>query len=709
MRYKDIDIHTCYESGTCDIVEEFYEPVLMSSVSYDRIAGFFSSSALAVAARGLYGFIKNHGHMRLVTSPFLSYDDAEIINKVMSSPNDLTLSDLGIDLSNLRNEFEENHVQALGWMLSKGMLEMKLAVIVNNHGKPCSAEEINNSGLFHQKVGVLKDKDGDQLSFSGSINETASAWVNNDEEFKVFKEWEDSRVYFAKDQSRFEEIWNGKRKNIHVFDLPSAIKEKLIQYSKDFEAERISIKQYIKSKVNSFDFKNSPILLFSYQAKALNLWKDNTYSLLFEMATGTGKTRTAIAGIARILATSKKVLVVISTPQNTLSKQWKYNEVEPLGVKFHRSEIIDGTTRNWSSKLSELLLENATGFADHVVVYTTHMTASSPKFTDSIQKELSDETVALFVGDEVHWLGARKLRRALLSRYNYRIGLSATPTRWFDDEGSLFLTNYFGNKKFVFSIHEALTEFNPVTGKHFLVNYFFHINKVRLNDSETAEYKKITKQIIRLQSMTENDQEAAERYERLVEQRANIIKNADEKYVALENILDKMNLAGKIDNLIIFVSPHQMDRVIEILVEKGIIFHKLTEAEGTRREKRFNGLSEREFIISKFKTGDYQALIAIKCLDEGIDIPSADTGILMASSTNPREYIQRIGRIIRQGENKTFAHLYDICVNQVSTLDDDEQTLENKIRKKELIRLTEIAQNAINATEATKIIMSLNS
>src|SRR5574344_75535 len=707
MSYKDIGIQACYESGTCDIVEDFYEPVLMPSVSYDRIAGFFYSSALAIASRGLYGFIKNHGKMRLVTSPILSGDDADIIRQVTESPDELTEIDLGVNLSSICNEFVDNHVMALGWMLREGLLEMKLAVITNN-GKPCTADEVKNSGLFHQKVGILRDIDGNELSFSGSINETASAWVNNDEEFKVFKAWEDSRAYYLKDQSRFAEIWNGERQNMKVFDLPSAIKDKLIQRSQDFDIDKISIKQYRKSKTNMFDFKNSPISLFYYQADALNKWKDNTYRLLFEMATGTGKTRTAVAGIARILATSKRAVVIISTPQNTLSKQWKENEVEPLGVQFDRSEIIDGTVRDWNSKLSGMLLDNATGFADHCVIYTTHVTASSEKFTSTMLRDLSHDTVALFVGDEVHWLGARKLRRALLPRYDFRIGLSATPSRWFDDEGSQYLVDYFGGKNFIFSIHDALTEINPITGKHFLVNYFYHINKVSLNDVETAEYKKITQQMIRLASKAEHDPDAAERYERLVEQRANIIKNADEKYDVLERLLDELESKGRIENLIIFVSPQQMDNVIEILVDKGLIFHKLTESEGTRRERQYNGLSEREFIINKFKSGDYQALIAIKCLDEGIDIPSANTGILMASSTNPREYVQRIGRIIRQGKNKTFAHLYDMCVGKVNTLDDDEQALENKIKQKEIIRLTEIAENAINATEATRIIMSLN-
>ena len=603
MSYKDIDIQACYESGTSDIVEDFYEPVLMASVSYDRIAGFFSSAALAIASRGLYGFIKNRGKMRLVTSPILSGEDAEIIRKVTESPEKLTDIDLGINLTNICNEFVDNHVKALGWMLREGLLEMRLAVITNNN-RPCTVEEINKSGLFHQKVGILRDVDGNELSFSGSINETASAWINNDEEFKVFKAWDDSREYYQKDQSRFEEIWNGQRQNLEVFDLPSAIKDKLIQRSSDFDIEKISIKQYRRSKANSFDFKNSPISLFYYQANALNKWKDNTYRLLFEMATGTGKTRTAVAGISRILATSKRVVVIISTPQNTLSKQWKENEVEPLGVHFDRSEIIDGTVKDWKSKLSSILLDNATGFADHCVIYTTHSTASSEKFTSTMLRDLSKDSITLFVGDEVHWLGARKLRRALLSRYNFRIGLSATPSRWFDDEGSQYLVDYFGGKNFVFSIHDALTEINPITGKHFLVNYYYHISKVGLNAEETAEYKNITQQMLRLASKIEADPEAEERYERLLEQRANIIKNADEKYNILDKLLDELNAKGRIENLIIFVSPQQINNVMETLVHKKIIFHKLTESEGTRREKKYDGLSEREFIIKRFKSGD---------------------------------------------------------------------------------------------------------
>lgn len=705
MSFKDLHIKTCYESGIDDIIEDFYIPVLGASVQYDRIAGFFSSSTLAIASRGLYGFIKNRGKMRLITSPILNTDDAAIIEKITNSSDSIELEELGFCVDNIEDEFVCNHVKALGWMLYKGYLEMKLAVVLNENGKTYSTKELNESGLFHQKVGVLRDIDGNELSFSGSINESASAWVYNDEEFKVFKAWSDSCDYYLRDKKRFEEIWNGQRSNIKVYDLPQAVKNKLIHYSKDFEIESISINNYRKRKRLSLN-KVKEIPLFYYQENALDKWKNNSYRLLFEMATGTGKTRTAIAGISRIKQATEKSVTIISTPQNTLSKQWK-TELEKFALGFDICTVIDGTVSNWQTILSRILLDNAVGFANHVVIFTTHATASSEKFISTIQNNLSTDSRTIFVGDEVHWLGASCYRKALLPQYQFRIGLSATPTRWFDDDGTQLLVDYFGNDSFVFSIHDALTEINPITGKHFLVNYYYHISTVPLNETETVEYRKLSMQLLRLRSRIKTDAEAQERYERLLEKRANIIKNANAKYEELERILDELEKKGELYNLLVFVSPEQIEKVMGILFARNIMFHKLTESEGTRKEKKYGGLSEREFIIKAFKSNQYKALVAIKCLDEGIDIPSASTGILMASSTNPREYIQRIGRIIRQDEGKSFANLYDICVDKIHGLEGEELELERKIKKKEAIRLTEIAENAINPADALKAIMNL--
>ena len=676
MNFKDLHIKPCYESGIDDIIEDFYVPVLGAAIQYDRIAGFFSSTSLAVAARGIADFIVNGGRMRLITSPRLDGEDIEIVKKIVANDPTLIPSDFGLDLNNLENEFEKNHVKALGWMLASGLLEMKLAVVFNDDGSICDNDTISVKGLFHQKVGILKDTEGNEMSVSGSINETASAWVNNDEEFKVFKEW------------------------------TSAIKSNIVHYSSDFDRESISLKKYRAIRLKGFDFKIDKKLFF-YQADALNKWKENDYRLLFEMATGTGKTRTAIAGIKYLNETRKRLITIITTPQNTLSKQWK-DEVDGQNLSFDESVIVDGSVPRWDGLLVKLLLKNGAGMADHVCLYTTHNTASSDKFTNAIQQNLQTETDVLFVGDETHWLGARKFQQALLPCYKYRIGLSATPSRWFDDVGTAKLVAFYGNANFEFTIKDALTEYNPMTGKHFLVNYHYLISKVSLDEDETEQYKEVSAKISKYWNMKDNDPEAALTLERLMEKRANIIKNANAKYHQLEVILDELQAKGRIENMIIFVSPQQITEVLNILASKGIIFHKLTEKEGTRADRRFGNKSEREHIISKFKSKDYQVLVAIKCMDEGIDIPTADVGILMASSTNPREYIQRIGRIIRQSPNKLSADLYDICVDTINCVDDDYIALERKIRAKEQIRLREIAENAINSIDALTVINSLD-
>ncbi len=704
MTFNDLKINVCYESGVNDLISDFYEPVLSAAVRYDRIAGFFSSSCLAIASRGLASFIRNGGKMRLICSPILSRSDGDIIKRISSNDSSLGIIDLGIDLNNIEDSFVSNHVKALGWMLQEGLLEMKFAVLLDENGEYCTKEDISRYGIFHQKVGIMVDGNGNRLSFSGSINESASGWIYNDEEFKVFKEWCGSEEFFMKDYSRFENLWNDQKKNVKVFNLPTAIKEDLIEYSTDFEVESISVEKLNAKKSDKTSFESS-ISLFPYQLKALEQWKNNNYSLLFEMATGTGKTRTAIAGIDYIKKKSKRLIVIIACPQNTLSIQWK-DEVEKLNVRSDVAIIADGTNAQWKQDLKTLLLKNNTGFANHCIIYTTHITASSDSFINIMNEYKPKGTDILFVGDEVHWLGAPKLQAALLQEYNYRIGLSATPSRWFDDYGTRILEQYFGNSHFEFTLKDALQNINPLTGKNFLVHYYYYIKHVSLLSYEAEEYSNLTFRLVNLYRNKDNSPDDAIKYERVLEQRANIIKNAEQKYQMLENILDELSSRNNLENTIIFVSPQQIERVKELLSRKNIVFHKLTQEEGTRPEVAYGGRSEREYIIKRFKDKSYKVLLAIKCLDEGIDIPSANCGILMASSTNPREYVQRIGRIIRQDENKTFAYLYDICVDSINEVG-EYADLEKKIRAKEQLRMKEIAENAINSYDAISNILNL--
>lgn len=693
MSYKNISIKSSYETGEDDLVDSFYIPVLENAIQYDRIAGFFSSSSLAIASKGLAGLIKNKGKMRLIACPQLQSNDVEIIKQVCEGENSLLEENLINSISSMKDEFENNHVKALGWMLSKGFLEIKIAIPIKTSMYAFS--NTSNKGIFHQKVGLLKDREGNEISFSGSINETALGWIDNIEEFKVFKSWiPEQNNYLLDDIKKFNEFWNNKRKNVKVIELPDAVKDNLVKKSNDFDINTIDLKMYKKIK-KSKKIKDE-LGLFFYQKDAINKWKDNNYKLLFQMATGTGKTRTAIGCITEALNISNKLLIIVSCPQGTLSLQWK-REIDELDLGINYSEIIDGTNKKWRDSLDEILLKISIGYYDTAIIYTTHITCSKKEFIERINNR-KNKIKTIFIGDEVHGLGATKTRLGLLEEYEYRVGLSATPSRWFDESGTYLLEEYFGNENFEFSIADALSTINPLTGKTFLVNYYYYIEFVKLTDDEIQGYKKLSLDIKKLNLCKKKSEEYAERIERLLFKRANIIKNAENKYAKLQEILYRMD---NIEDLIIFVSSEQLNNVLKILSNMKIPAHRLTQNEGTVSNINYGGLTEREYIINKFKDKQYKVLVAIKCLDEGIDIPSASKAILMANSTNPREYVQRIGRVIRQSKNKKNATIYDISIEPSYNRIDDEyiRQFEKMVCKKERVRLEEIALNAINNAE----------
>lgn len=417
------------------------------------------------------------------------------------------------------------------------------------------------------------------------------------------------------------------------------------------------------------------------------------------MATGTGKTRTALGCIAELLLTKSKLIVIVACPQGTLSLQWK-NEVEKLPFNFGLSEVIDGTNKNWRSLLQAIILRITTGFYDNAIIFTTHITGAKADFTNVIKQSSSDINY-LFIGDEAHGLGASIFRKALLERYNYRIGLSATPSRWFDESGTKVLEEYFGSDVFEFSIRDALTTINPITGKTFLVPYTYNLEFVDLTEKELAAYAKISKDVRKLNLYSKDSDEYADKIERLLFKRANIIKKAENKYNKLKEILISMQ---EVHDLIIFVSPEQLEQVIRILYELRIPAHSFTQDIGTVIEARYGDMTERQYIIKHFEEGYFKVLIAIKCLDEGIDIPSAQNAILMASSTNPREYIQRIGRVIRQAPGKTNANIWDITIRPSSLKLTDLNLIEfdKMICDKEKRRIFDIVKNATNNIEALK-------
>jgi len=696
MNFKDIPLKYSYESGRDDLLWDFYIPVLSYAKRYDRIAGFFSSASLAVAARGMAGFIFNGGTMRLLTCQRLSKEDADIITKAGTTSTSFFVESLLLSIDQITDAFMRDHLSALGWMLTQGRLQIRIVLVSDDKG---SLEiEVSKKAIMHQKVGLFYDEACNGISFSGSNNESASGWLDNVEEFKVFKAWEAGQNnYYLDDQTKFEQFWANTRKGVLVVDLPTAIRDRLIEVGNNFELDKISLEKYYKRHAEPRAKKREELKLFFYQKNAVDQWATSEHRLLLEMATGCGKTRTAIGCLKQAITQAvRPLLIIIACPQTTLSQQWK-DDIDSLSTGVAANVICDGTVPNWQIQTSVAINKLSTGLYSNLIVYTTHATCSSEKFIALIE-HLPIKVLTFFIGDEVHGLGAPKTRKGLLNRYEFRLGLSATPSRWFDEDGSRLISDYFDNNCFQFSIHDALITINPLTGKPFLVNFNYHPHFVQLTEAELEEYKMLSEKITKMSRVVSEDGRKPS-LEFLLFKRANLEKNAENKYSMLEEILEALGVG--ISNTIIFVSDEQIDRVLNILGRRNISAHRFTQSESTTPSPKYGGVSERQFIIKKFITGDYQALVAIKCLDEGIDIPSANRAIVMASSTNPREYIQRIGRIIRQAKGKFSADIHDLILHpDISENQDGELAkLEKKIFSKEMERVKELSINALNNAE----------
>jgi len=697
MSFRELTIKKAYNSDSDDILSSFYIPTLSKSIEYNRLAGFFTSNSLAIAAKGILGLIKNSGKINLITSPYLSKDDAEIIKNSTDNPDTLA-NILNRQIKDVDEKFIHNHLQALAFMLANGLLNIKIAIIFDNENNPLTINEIEQTGIFHQKVGILKDPFNNIISFSGSINETASAWRTNIEEFKVFRSWiPGENEYIISDQDKFNNFWHDKGKNLHVYDLPEAVEKEILKFSPR------SFQELEKSFTNTIKPQTKKISLYDYQLNAIDSWIQNDYKGIFEMATGTGKTYTALGCLQKVLYDEKKIITIISCPYGHLLTQW-IKELVKFGID-HIKVVCDSSNHNWADDLFGSMINNYY-LNKSLIIFTTHTTLSSPKFREVINNFQNNHF--FLIADEVHSLGAEINRNGLIDKYSYRLALSATPKRWFDEKGTEFLYTYFDKVVYSFPLQDAINKINPSTNLTFLTPYEYVPKFVSLDGKELEEYievsQKISQTIINNKGMSifdDNDQ-----LKFLLFKRANIIKNAKQKISVLSEVTEEIrSIQGNLFGTLIYCSPQQIDDVINALNQQGVIFNKITMEEGTSAQDKYNNISERDFILQNFGKGDYEVLVAMKCLDEGVDIPQARNAILLASSGNPREYIQRIGRVIRRSDLKSFAYIYDVIVKpSLNILSEDIKKVELKIYKKELERCKEIASNARNNSSAIRLL-----
>jgi len=667
MGFRTLKIKEYYFSDNDDILHDFYIPVLKEAKKYYRLSGFFSSNIFVNIAEGLSSFIDNEGKIYLIVGALLNNEDINAINKGIKNPEKCIEEFLLDQLKTTKNKIIADHIKTLAYMVANKQLELKIALIVNFEGDYIYNDEIMNSGLFHLKVGILEDDKGNLISFSGSINETASAWTNNIEEFKVFRSWESSEnKYLRHDVKKFESIWQGNNVRFKIYEIPEIVKKYLIDISL-FESKRGST-------------TNHDVILRDYQSKAILSWKSNDFRGIYEMATGTGKTYTAIFSMIEAKKYTITLFTIIACPYTHLITQW---EETLLKIGFSPIKIY-GEVRNWKELLNKIKFEYNIGINKYPIILTTHDTLSNYVFI-KIMGDIKGNV--LLIGDEVHYLGSEKRRNGLLSSYNMRLGLSATPKRWFDDEGNEEIINYFNGVVYEYDLRKAIEE-------GYLVEYEYHPYFVELNDEEIIEYKEMTAKVAKSYYASKDEKEKSELNNLYLILRKKIVINAEEKYEKLRYILNNLQ---PIRNCLIYCSPEQINIVQDLLNEMGIMQHKFTAREDIFTRKK---------LLDSFDKGSYQALVAMRCLDEGVDVPSTRKAILLANSTNPREFIQRRGRILRPYSGKRIAHIYDIIV--VPTLhgevDEEFYDLERKIMISELLRFHEFAINSNNYEGIKQII-----
>ncbi len=669
MSFKDLKLYSTYNSSKNDLINEFYIPVLSEAKNYDRVTGYFDSSSLVLAAQGLKGFISNHGKMRLLCGTNLKNMDVEAV--VNASEIAEFVSDNFLDdLDSLSEGIYQNNIRLLAWMIDNDFLEIKIGIVKDKYGY--------RGGILHEKTGILSDKNEDVLLFSGSNNETGSGWrskgLGNIEKFKVFNSWEDKK-FIADDIESFEEDWNNSNQYLEVIDIPSAAKEGLIKRAPNSIEEVMNLIVNEREKFKSKDNRQ----LREYQKEAISKWIENDHKGIFKMATGTGKTFTALNCIKELLNNNSQLLVVIACPYAHLAKQWSEDVINTFDIPCYDS--YSSANSHWKKDLSNLVFKMDLGVINQAIILTTHRTYSSPFFIDEIS-EL--DIPSLLIVDEMHHVVSKSYSRGLSDFYEFRLGLSATPEVKNNEDGTNFMFDYFDGIVYEFDLGKAITTHGD-DGKTYLTQYDYFPVKVELNGDELDKFYELTEKIKQLSIINKNDEN--DYLKTLIIERRNIIKNAESKYNCLRKILRKYD---ELDHLIVFCSPQQIKKVLNILKDEGINPHKFTQEEGTRPVKEYGGISQREFLIEKFDEGYYKSLVAIKCLDEGVDIPSAEKVIIMSSSTNPGEYVQRRGRVLRRDKNKDKAIIYDMAVIEYDNYGPIKEIVENeKIRLLDFIHFSD--------------------
>ena len=721
---KDCDwsIDRDYKTGSENDPLQYYLDGCANSNEFRLLLSYFSSSAINLLSVGFATFISKGGKMKMVINHLLSAKDKEAISRVEDNPNEIRVFDLTdvVSLGRVLDEYDTHFFECLAYLISEKRIEIK--VIKPKNGK----------GIAHYKSGVFSDGQ-DSVGYKASCNFTYYGLSENIEELEAFLSWENGRSnklikrqlkliddYFTETDEDVEYI--------SVSEIEVVLKDRFGK--KDINELLVQEEQLLRKKqslISNPKLKKTITKLFSeieiirrtpkfpysegpreYQINAYNSWVANNYKGMFAMATGTGKTITSLNCLLNEYKKTGICRAIITVPTTALVEQWKKE-----CSKFNFKNIITVSSKeNWDKNLA--FFNTASKMIDtSYIVIVTYASLPRLKF-QSYFTQLPKDTI--LIADETHNLGSQGLLRLLPNIHlEKRIGLSATPHRKFDETGNQAIQEFFDDEPpyiVSYSMEEALKI-------GWLCKYTYHPHIVKLTDPEMEKYKELSLQLLRMglfDKETGNFRSTPEIEKKLLE-RKRIIHKAANKLEAFKAILrSEFDKRKNLKYTLVYVPEgveskfDETDFSVETEDENRLIneyTRAVSQTDDSVMVKQFTASSSnREEILKNFEQSNIHVLSSMKCLDEGVDVPRSELAIFCASTGNPRQFIQRRGRVLRLHKDKIHATIHDlVVVPEVS----DESTfeMEKGLVKKELERVVDFANLAMNKTDTYETLKSI--
>ena len=668
------------------VVQEVLIPALQASRSVDLMMGYFSSGSFAEIAPGLATFLRNsNAPMRMVVSPFLTEDDFEALTKSDEELRNLAERILIEDI--LGQDVIVHHtLECLAWLITQGRLIIKVAVM--------------REALFHPKVWLFEDGES-RAALHGSTNLTKTGLSKNREQLTLSRGWKGDEAIFHVERlcQEFKTLWDGGDEDCAVVPLSDAVKRRIVTRYKTEEMPDENVVTEIWQKTHE---SSQPAIAdatykaelripdhlvyetgdFAHQGQAIKAWAESERRGILEMATGSGKTITSMICATKLQDEVDSLLVVVSAPYRPLIEQW-CGEIQEFGV-YPINLTTAGGPEKRDREIKQASRRLRMGTSRVEVLVTSNDTLCTERFVNSIA---SAQAVKLLIADECHNLGAESFISNPPDVFDFRLGLSATPIRQYDEEGTTALIAYFGDVCFSFTLEEAI-------GKC-LTEYDYHVHFVELTDEEMEEWKILTAQIGAHAWKLGSDQ--SDPYlDNLLRLRRLVLETASGKMDTLADLLDAEGPRTLRFALIYATDkkPEQLEQVNRLLQNRGVLFRQLTYEETKNRK-------ETQEILSAFQNGQLHILTAKRVLDEGVNIPQIKLAFLLASTTVRRQWVQRRGRLLRRCKEvgKTHAVIHDFVVLPSSAYLLTSESLDQDVRKlvrAELERVWEFARLSRN-------------